>query len=131
MRPLPVEPLAGIPRPVLGVAIIRGRPTPVVDLGWTLAAEESQPGRFVTVDVAGRRVALAVGSVVGVRSIPADALHELPPLLRDADADAVAAIGTLDAELLMVLRGARLLPESLWNELDTRAATGRFEGRNS
>src|SRR5687768_15491190 len=111
MRPLPVEPLAGIARPVKGVSIIRGAAVPVVDLGWVLAAEDSHPTRFVTVNADGRRVALAVDAVVGVRAIPAGSLHALAPLLRDASSDAIAAIGTLDAELLLVLRSGRLVPD--------------------
>ena len=119
MRPLPVEPLAGVPRPVTGVAIIRGAPVPVVDLAWVLAAEESHPGRFVTVDADGRRVALAVDAVVGVRAIPDGALHDLPPLLRGASVDAIATIGTLDAKLLVVLHSGRLVPEAVWTALES------------
>jgi purine-binding chemotaxis protein CheW len=66
--------------------------------------------RFVTVRTSDRTVALAVDAVVGIRGLPAGTLGELPPLLRDAGSDAVAAIGTLDAELLLVLRAARLVP---------------------
>ncbi len=32
MRPLPIEPVAGTPSFVRGVSVIRGMPTPVVDL---------------------------------------------------------------------------------------------------
>jgi hypothetical protein len=42
----------------------------------------------------------------------------LPPLLRDAAVEAVAAIGTLDAELLLFLRTARIVPEDLLSRLD-------------
>ena len=119
MRPLPVEPLAGVTRPIIGVAIIRGAAVPVVDLAWVLAAEESSPTRFVTVNADGRRVALAVDAVVGVREIPTGALHDLPPLLRDASVDAIATIGTLDATLLVVLHSGRLVPEAVWTALES------------
>jgi purine-binding chemotaxis protein CheW len=118
MRPLPIEALAGVPRPVSGVAIIRGAAMPVVDLAWLLAGEESHPTRFVTVSADGRRVALAVDAVVGVRVIPTGSVYDLPPLLRDANGDAIATIGTLDAELLVVLRSGRLVPETVWNALE-------------
>jgi purine-binding chemotaxis protein CheW len=94
---------------------------PVLDLACLLAGTESHPTRFVTVNIGARRVALAVDMIVGVRTIPTDALSELPPLLADANTDLIAAIGTLDAQLLVVLRSARLLPESVWSAL---AATG-------
>lgn len=112
MRPLPVEAIAGVPVPVRGVAIIRGAPVPVVDLACLLAGTESHPNRFVTVNVGARRVALAVDAVVGVRTIPSEALSELPPLL-DGDSDVIAEMGTLDARLLVVLRSARLIPDSV------------------
>jgi purine-binding chemotaxis protein CheW len=118
MRPLPVQPLASVPESVRGVAIIRGAPVPVVDIASLLEEVPSQPSRFVTVNTAGRCVALAVDTVVGVRAIPAGSLHELSPLLRDASTDAIAAIGTLDAQLLVVLHSARLIPEAVWSALE-------------
>jgi len=118
MRPLAVEPLSGVPAPVVGVAIIRGAPLPVVDVACVLAGKESHPTRFVTVNVGARRVALAVDAVIGVRSIPTEALNDLPPLLKDANTDVIAAIGTLDAQLLVVLRSARLVPETVWSALE-------------
>jgi purine-binding chemotaxis protein CheW len=111
LRPLPIEPVAGAPSIVLGLAVIRGIPLPVVDAGRLFGEEESQPERFVTLVVGARRIALAVDSVLGVRAVMQDSLHALPPLLREADDGVVTAIGLLDAELLLVLRTARLLPE--------------------
>lgn len=117
MRPLPVRPVADTPPFVTGVSVIRGAAVPVVDVARLLNPSadprDSTPrgaARFVTVRTADRTVALDVDAVVGVRRLPAGALGELPPLLRDAGSDAVAAIGTLDAELILVLRAARLLP---------------------
>lgn len=119
MRPLPTEPLAGAPHFVRGLAIIRGVPTPVVDAAQLFSADEAQPLRFVTVRVGGdRRVAVAVDSVLGVRPILAGSLHELPPLLRDARAEVIAAIGALDTELLLVLSSSCLVPENLWTGLE-------------
>jgi purine-binding chemotaxis protein CheW len=111
LRPLPIEPVAGAPSVVLGLAVIRGIPLPVVDAGRLFGEEGSQPERFVTLVVGARRIALAVDSVLGVRTVMQDSLHALPPLLREADDDVITAIGLLDAELLLVLRTARLLPE--------------------
>ena len=113
MRPLPIEPIAGVQAPVSGVAIIRGEAVPVLDMSRLLIGAEAQPQRFVTLRVGDRSVALAVDAVVGIRTIPAEASQDLPPLLREADGDAVARIGTLDAELLVVLQDSRLLPDAL------------------
>jgi purine-binding chemotaxis protein CheW len=52
--------------------------------------------------------------VQGVRLIPSESLHALPPLLQCAEAQAIAAIGMLDAELLLFMQTARLVPEELW-----------------
>jgi purine-binding chemotaxis protein CheW len=123
MRPLPTEPLPGVPPFVSGVALIRSRPTPVVDARRLLGTETpSAPARYVTlVPDSGRSdrvTALAVDAVVGIRSIDVAALAELPGLLRHESETSVAALGTLDAELLLVLEHARLLPESVWRELE-------------
>src|ERR1700730_16243911 len=111
LRPLPVEPVAGGPPFVLGLAVIRGAPLPVVDSARLLGADDARAGRFVTVNAGNRRVALAVDCVLGVRAVAPESLHALPPLLHQADTDVIAAIGLLDAELLLVLRSARLLPD--------------------
>jgi purine-binding chemotaxis protein CheW len=114
MRPLPVEAIAGSPHFVRGLAVIRGVPVPVVDTACLLGAQAAPGDRFVTITVGDRHVALAVDSVLGVRAVPAGSLHQLPPLLHEAGADVVAAIGLLDAELLLVLRSTRLLPDDTW-----------------
>jgi purine-binding chemotaxis protein CheW len=111
LRPLPVEPVAGAPPFVLGLAVIRGAPLPVVDSARLLGADDARAGRFVTVNAGNRRVALAVDCVLGVRAVAPESLHALPALLHQADTDVIAAIGLLDAELLLVLRSARLLPD--------------------
>ncbi len=113
MRPLPVVPLAGAPSFVLGVALIRGEPTPVVDAGALFTDQAGGgAGRYLHLKAGERRVALAVEAVIGVRRLPAR-VQELPPLLRGASPLAVSAIGTLDAELLLVLQSARLVPDEL------------------
>ena len=122
MRPLPVEAVAGAPPFVRGLAVIRGVPVPVVDAAQLLGAQAAQADRFVTMTVGTRCVALAVNSVLGVRTLPADLLQALPPLLQEAGADVVAAIALLDAELLLVLNGSRLLSEDVWAALDTPGA---------
>jgi hypothetical protein len=46
----------------------------------------------------------------------------MPPLVKTAHADAVSAIGALDAELLVVLESARMLPDDAWAALAGREA---------
>lgn len=125
MRPLPIEPIAGTPGFVRGVSVIRGAPTPVVDL--TALLEGGQPsaahGRFVTVKVGERRVALGVDGVVGLRILASAQLGELPPMLRDVAADLIEAVGARDAQLLVVLRAARLVPDEVWMTLAAAEAT--------
>lgn len=118
MRPLPVEPLSGSPPFVLGVAVIRGLPTPVVDLAAFLSGRAGAAiGRFVAVRLGERRAALAVAGVLGVRILPPEALAGLPPLLRDVAPGVLAAVGTLDERLLLVLRSGWAMPEETWRAL--------------
>ncbi len=120
MRPLRIEPLARLPSYALGVSIIRGAPTPVLDLGLLLGAGPAQATRFITLRVGARTVALAVDAVVGVRHLSADALATLPPMLGGAGDEVIANLGTLDAELLVVLRAGHLLPEAAWSALEVQ-----------
>lgn len=113
MRPLPVERMARAPRFVRGLSIIRGAPLPIIDAGSLFGKSDNQPLRLVTVRVGDRLIALGVDSVLGVRSISGSESTALPPLLRDAEGDVVSAIGILDAELLLFLQTARILPDGL------------------
>lgn len=118
MRPLPLEALAGTPAFVLGLAVIRGRPVPVLDLGHMLGGGHASAApitRFVTVRVGQREVACAVAATIGVRRIPTEQLGRLPLLLREAEAEVVATVGSLDRELLLVLDAARLMPRETWS----------------
>lgn len=121
MRPQPVRPVAGLPKFVAGASMIRGATTPVLNLSqlWT-GNEACVPGRFVAVQAGERRVVIAVESVVGVRSIAPELFSELPPLLRGADAEAVAALGEADSQILLILESARLLPDEIWHAMDAR-----------
>ena len=126
MRPLPVEPVAGTPQYVRGLSVIRGAPVPVVDLSSLLesrAGGTSSTARFVTVKADDRRFALAVDSVIGICALDATQLEELPPLLRHADVDLIEAIGVADAQLLVVLRGTRILPEETWKAIEAGTVT--------
>jgi purine-binding chemotaxis protein CheW len=118
MRPLPVEPLSSTLPFVTGIAIIRGIPVPVVDAGAVLGTgEPPNPSRFVSLQVDGRSVALAVEGVVGIRDLTAEVFGDLPPLLREVAPDVVSAIGVLDAAFLAVLRATCILPDSTWSAL--------------
>jgi purine-binding chemotaxis protein CheW len=115
MRALPIEPLTGGRHAVAGLSMIRGAPVPVVNVAALFGDEHSAAARLVTLSVAGRRVALAVGDLVGIRSFAAAEAGPLPPLLRDASTEAIAAIGALDGEFVLVLQAARLVPDATLN----------------
>jgi purine-binding chemotaxis protein CheW len=115
MRPLPVSKLTGTPPFVLGVAVVRGAPVPVIDAGALLG--ETGPRtftRFVSLRLGDRSAALAVDGLVGVRALEDSQLKNLPPLLREVVAGVADAIGSLDEDLLLVLRAGKLVPEQVW-----------------
>jgi purine-binding chemotaxis protein CheW len=116
MRILPIDPVAGAPPYVRGLSIIRGTPTPIVDIAFLCVGRTASSHRLVTVRTDTRIIALAVDRVLGVRSLKAD--EPLPPLLREAATDVVSAIGRLDAELLLFLSTARIVSEELLERLD-------------
>ena len=90
---------------------------PVVNAALLFDAHGVESQRWVTIKAGDRLVALAVDSVLGIRSIGASSTKELPPLLRDADGEIIFAIGTLDAELLFFLSAARIVPQALRESL--------------
>lgn len=123
MRPLAVEPISGAPSFVQGIAIIRGIPTPVVDLGAILGTPGERAERFVTLRVGEKQVALSVNVVLGVRDLDTIlTIRELPSLLQRASKDVVETIGTLDEQVLMVLRAGWELPDEVWQALTAQEA---------
>lgn len=119
LRPLPVQPLGGVPGYVRGLSVIRGAPVPVVDLNLLIGDDgnEHAAGRLAVIDVGERRVALAVDAVLGLQRLGAHLVDRLPPLLHGVTSDVVEAIGVADARLLMVLRAACLVPDEVWSAL--------------
>jgi purine-binding chemotaxis protein CheW len=122
MRPRPIEPISCALSFVRGISIIRGAPTPVVDLGALLGTSNGAPGRFVTLRLGDRQVALAVDTVVGVREFDALTIQKLPPLLGGASKEIIEAIGTLDEQMLIVLRAGWRLPDAVWQAVAAREA---------
>lgn len=109
MRPLASRAVSGAPPWVLGVSVLRGAAVPVVSLAALLsAAPPSPPARLVSLRVADRSVALAVDEVLGVRDCDP---RPAPPLLTKAAGGLIASLSDLDAQLLVVLNAARLLPQ--------------------
>jgi purine-binding chemotaxis protein CheW len=126
MRPLPIDPIAGAPGFVAGLAILRGEPVPVVDAARLLGAGPGRPGRFVALRTAPRPVArsvvLAVDGVLGVHRLAAEQQVALPALAGALAGEVIAAVGALDAQLLIVLEAARLVPPAVF-ELVERAGS--------
>jgi purine-binding chemotaxis protein CheW len=123
MRVLPIEAIARAPRYVRGLCIIRGSPVPVVDPGLLFGEKVTQIGRLVVIRTGGRTISLAVEAVLGIRAIGVETFNQLPPLLRDGASDAIDAIGTLDAELLFVLRAARIVPDDVFDRVNAKGTS--------
>ena len=122
MRALPIEPLSGAPPFVLGLAIVRGTPTPVIDAGGLLGSSASSAARFISLKLEVGAAVLAVDAVLDIRPLPKGLLMDTPPLLGEADPRVVSVIGALDAKLLVVLEAARLVPDSVWNSIKLQEA---------
>ena len=119
LRPLPVEELAGVPPYVRGICVLRGRPVPVVDIGLLLGGErtasEDRAARFVGVRTGPQTAVLAVDTVVGIRDVPMERLHDLSSVTGSAACTAVGAIGR---EPLLLLETGRVIPDSVWDALE-------------
>ena len=121
MRSLPIEPMPDMPVFLLGLSIIRGAIVPVVNVATLLGyGGHPSPARFVTLKLGDRRVAFAVDEVIGVRRLTSETTAEIPSLLGAADAGLIDAMTTLDAELILVLQAAHLIPDAVWDALDLK-----------
>jgi purine-binding chemotaxis protein CheW len=119
MRPLPIRPLAGAPAFVIGISIVRGEPTPVIDVATLVGGPRRPPTRYVTVSGGRLPIALAVESVLGVRTIPKKSWRELPPLLDVVDIDVINALGAADDQPLLALDTTRMLSDPVWSALES------------
>jgi len=120
MRPLPISPISAAPTFVRGVSLVRGTPSPVVNLALLLGGNVAEPGpgrRFVSLRMPEGHLALEVDEVVGLRWLQEQSLEEAPALLNGSGEGRVQRLGSLDGRLLAVLGTARLLPEDFWNRL--------------
>lgn len=124
MRPLAVESLQGMPTFVRGLSVVRGAPIPVIDAGVLLGGTNADATRWVSLRVGARSVALAVESVEGFGELLPESTSPLPPLLHEARAEVIAAIGALDSNLLLVLDATRILSEAQWRALEQTTAVG-------
>lgn len=68
-----------------------------------------------------RCVALAVDGVLGVVHLDPHALQATPLLASSTQSELLAAVGALDAQLLVVLRASHLLTEETWLKLGLAA----------
>jgi len=114
MRPLTIHPLAGTPAFVSGICIMRGLPSPVIDVARLLGGARAEISRFVAVRTERGPVAFATGVIHGVRPVSADAASRHKALLGDAPARLVAAVGTIDAEPVLLVQSMRLVPDEVW-----------------
>ena len=117
MRPLPTRPLAGTPAFVRGICVMRGVPTPVVDVAWLLSGEQAENSRFVAVRTERGPVALATGEVLGIRTVATGEVaagHAALLSGTGASSPLVAGIATFGAEPLLLLQSMRVIPDEVW-----------------
>lgn len=116
-RALPVEGVPEAPAMIEGLAVLRGRPCPVVDLARLLGSDGGEGRYFVRLAVDDRHLALRVDSMIGVRAISDGVLEDIPPLLDSSLGEVVAQLETVHSELIYILSVARIVPEELWEEV--------------
>lgn len=110
MRPLPTTPIAHAAACVLGMCVMRGEAVAVIDAGRCLLNLPCSPTRYVGLRVGAKRIALAVDGALGARVFSSEQTATLPPLLSDASAT-LAAVGSLDRDLLLFLQSSRVVSE--------------------
>ncbi|SNY40667.1 chemotaxis protein CheW [Paractinoplanes atraurantiacus] len=121
MRPLETRPLAGTPAFVRGISVLRGVPTPVIDVSRLLGGGSAEPERYIAVSTDRGAVAFGTGPVLGVRNVEAVPSGGHPALLGGGNSRLVAGVGTLGTEPLLLLQSMRAVPDDVW---EAAAAAG-------
>ncbi len=121
MRPLETRALAGTPTFVRGITVLRGVPTPVIDVSRLLGGGTAEPERYLAVRTDRGAVALATGEVLGIRNVEAEPAGGHPALLSSGNTRLVAGVGTLATEPLLLLQSMRAVPDEVW---EAAAAAG-------
>jgi purine-binding chemotaxis protein CheW len=114
LRPLETRPLAGTPPFVRGISVLRGVPTPVLDVARLLGGAQSEIERYVAVRTERGTVALATGPVLGIRDVDTTVTAGHPALLGVRSSQLVAGVGTIGAEPLLLLQSMRAVPDEVW-----------------
>jgi purine-binding chemotaxis protein CheW len=120
MRPLETRPLAGTPSFVSGISVLRGVPTPVIDVARLLGGGPAEVERYVAVRTERGSVALATGPILGIRVVDTSAGGH-PALLTGGGSGLVAGVATLGREPLLLLQSMRAIGEDVW---EAAAAAG-------
>jgi purine-binding chemotaxis protein CheW len=128
MRPLAIQPLAGSPSFVLGISVLRGVPTPVIDVSRLLRGGAGDAERYVAVRTERGAVALATGEIIGIRTIDATTTGGHPALLGGRSSRLVAGVATLGAEPLLLLQSMRAVPDDVWEAAAAAAPSDRRTG---
>jgi len=114
MRPLEARALAGTPPFVLGITVLRGVPTPVIDVSRLLGGGPADAERYLAVRTERGTIALATGEILGIRVVEAEPTGGHPALLGGGNTRMVAGVGTLGAEPLLLLQSLRAVPDEVW-----------------
>lgn len=110
LRPLPLSRVAGAPSAVSGLAVVRGRSMPVLDLTRLLSGGRSgDPTRWVTLNAPGA-FALAVDGVDSIRWLD-DAALEASRLFSEVAKGALTRVGSLDRNILLHFESAKILAQ--------------------
>lgn len=124
MRPIETRALAGTPSFVRGITVLRGVPTPVIDVSRLLGggAGAQEPERYLAVRTERGAVALATGEILGIRNVEAESTGGHPALLGGRSTRLVAGVGILGTEPLLLLQSMRAVPDEVWEAAAAAAA---------
>jgi len=121
MRPSAVRPLTGMPGYVRGVTVMRGVPTPVLDVAHLLGEAHTEIVRFVAVRTERGPAAFATGEVLGIRTAGTHVADPPPGALLGPAGTLVAGVSRLNDQPLLLVQCMRVLPDEVW----AAAAGGR------
>ena len=121
-KPIPVEPVANVPKNIKGIIRLRGDVIPIYSLRRKFGMEEIQPDldtRFIITNSNGLLIAYEVDKMTEILQVEEGEVFEVPPIIKSGDTSYIKAVANNKGRLVMILDQNSILTEDEQNRIKT------------
>lgn len=113
-KPIPIEPVAGLPKNLKGIIRLRGDIIPIYSLRRKFGLEDiptDQDTRFIITTSNGILIACEVDRMVEIAQLEADQLYEVPQIAKSTDTSYMKSITNLRGQLVVIINHDEILTQ--------------------